>query len=76
MNRDASPRTKRTRVKDPLTKALKADFDAAHEAGKRALKERDFEGVAKVVERERKLIQQQRARLDTQLAARPHRPKK
>jgi len=57
-----------------LTQALKADFDAAHEAGKRALKERDFEGVAKAVERERKVIEQQRARLTKHRAAAPRRP--
>jgi len=64
------------KLKDPVTKALKADFDAAHEAGERALKERDFERVAKVVERERELIEQQRARIDKQRAARPPRPKR
>jgi hypothetical protein len=69
-------RTNQKLLKDPLTKALKADFDAAHEAGKRALKERDFESVAKAVERERKLIEQQRARLDKQRAARSRRLKR
>ena len=54
----ASGRTRH--LKDPVSKALKADFDAAHEDGKRALKERDFESIAKVVERERELIEQQR----------------
>ena len=63
------------KLRDPLTAALKADFDAAHEAGKRALKERDFESVAKAVERERKLIEQQRARLAKHRAAAPRRPK-
>jgi hypothetical protein len=43
---------------DPLTKALTAYFVAAHEAGQRALKARDFKGVAKVVERQRELIEQ------------------
>jgi hypothetical protein len=54
IDREAAPRMKRTNqtLKDPVTKALKADFDAAHEDGKRALKERDFESVAKVVERD------------------------
>ena len=46
------------------TKALKADFDAAHKAGIKALKERDFDRVGRVIERERQLIEQQRARLD------------
>lgn len=64
------------KLTDPLTKALKADFDAAHEAGKRALKERDFESVGKAVQRERELIEQQRARLAKHRAATPGRRKR
>jgi len=59
-----------TLPKDALTKALKASFEAAHQAGQRALKRRDFVGVAKAVERERKLIEQQRLRLEKTRAAR------
>ena len=64
------------KLRDPVTRALKADFDAAHEAGKRALKDRDFEGVAQAVERERQVIEQQRARLTKHKAAMPRRLKR
>src|SRR5262245_41395445 len=36
--------------------AKKAQFDAAHEAGKKALKDHDFNGVQKAIARERDLI--------------------
>jgi hypothetical protein len=49
-----------------LTQALKAQFDAAHADGMRALKRRDFEGLSRVIERERHIIQRQRDRLATQ----------
>lgn len=49
-------------------KALKAAFDAAHKAGQEALKERDFARMGRVIERERELIEQQRARLDKKKA--------
>ena len=44
--------------------ALKADFDAAHRAGQQALKDRDFEAVARAIERERGIIKQLRGRID------------
>ena len=44
--------------------ALKADFHAAHQAASQALTDRDFEGMAKAIERERVVIEQQRARVD------------
>jgi hypothetical protein len=43
--------------------AAKAKFDAAHEAGKKALKDHDFEGLQKAIERERDVITRQAARL-------------
>jgi len=46
-------------------KALKADFDAVHQAGKQALMDRDFDRLARVIERERQLIEQQRSQIDT-----------
>ena len=46
------------------TKALKATFDAAHRAGQRALKKRDFEGVGKAIERERAVIEQHHAHIN------------
>jgi len=46
--------------KDPVTRALKADFDATHIEGMRALNEHDFERVSKAIDRERKLIGEQR----------------
>ena len=46
------------------TKARKAAFDAAHRAGKKALKDHDFDLLARVIERERQLIKQQRAQFD------------
>jgi len=52
--------------KDPVTKALKADFDATHAEGMRALHERDFESVSRAIERERSLIGQQENRIATQ----------
>src|SRR5262245_15385809 len=55
-------------VKDPVTKALKADFDATHVASIRALRKHDFEAVARGIDRERELIDQQRARIDAKRA--------
>ena len=56
--------TARNPPRDSLTKALKADFDAAHEAGKWALKHHDLEGVSRAIERERQIIDQQKARFE------------
>jgi hypothetical protein len=68
------PYWRSTLPKDPITNALKANFEAAHKAGERALKRRDFAGVAQAVERERKLIAQQRTRLEkTRASRRRHR---
>ena len=55
-----------SKPKDPVTKALKADFDATHAEGMRALDERDFEGVSRAIDRERRLIGQQKKRIATQ----------
>jgi hypothetical protein len=54
--------------KDPVTSALKADFDATHIEGMRALDEHDFERVSKAIDRERRLIGEQKKRIATQRA--------
>ena len=61
--------------KDPVTKALKADFDATHAEGMRALDEHDFERVSKAIDRERKLIGVQKKRIATQRAKQATRSK-
>ena len=53
----------RVRLDDADVHAAKAKFDAAHEAGKKAIKDHDFEGVQKAIERERDLITRQATRL-------------
>jgi hypothetical protein len=57
-----------TNLKDPVTRALKADFDAAHTEGMRAINEHDFERVSKAIDRERKLIDEQKKRIAAQRA--------
>jgi hypothetical protein len=61
--------------KDPVTRALKADFDATHAEGMRALHEHDFERVSKAIDRERKLIGEQKKRIATQRAKQATRSK-
>ena len=61
--------------KDAFTKALKTNFEAAHQAGERALKRRDFVRFGKAVERERELIEKQRQRLEKTRATRRRRGK-
>ena len=48
------------------TMALKAEFDATHADGMRALKQRDFDALARVVERERDIIKRQKDRIARQ----------
>ena len=55
-----------SKPKDPVTRALKADFEATHAKGMRALKEHDFESVSRAIDRERRLIGQQEKRIATQ----------
>jgi hypothetical protein len=51
---------------DSATKALKKEFDAAHEAGQKALKVHDFDALTRVIKRERELIDQQKAHIEKQ----------
>jgi hypothetical protein len=60
---------------DAVTEALKTEFDAAHEAGEKALKTRDFDALARAIERERDLISQQKAHIENQRAERARRDK-
>ena len=49
--------------KERSTDPLKADFDAAHALGMKALKEHDFRRVAAAIDREREVIERQKARI-------------
>ena len=64
-----------SKPKDPVTTALKAAFDATHIEGMRALGEHDFERVSRAIERERKLIGEQKKRIVTQRAKQATRSK-
>lgn len=46
--------------------ALKAEFDAAHAEGMRALKDRDLDGLSRAIERERNIIKWQQDRIAAQ----------
>ncbi|HEU5257580.1 MAG TPA: hypothetical protein VFU28_16415 [Vicinamibacterales bacterium] len=61
--------------KDPVTEALKADFDATHAEGMRALNEHNFERLSQVIDRERKLIGEHKKRIATQRAKQATRSK-
>ena len=66
---------KKVAQRDPATTALRADFDATHERGLRALKEHDFNALGEVIEHEAKLIRQQMERIEEQRATQ-NRPRK
>jgi hypothetical protein len=61
--------------KDPVTRALKADFDATHTEGMRALDEHDFARVSQAIDRERQLIGEQKKRIANQRAKQATRSK-
>ena len=50
-------------TRKPTHDALKARFDAAHQAGMASLKARDFEGVDRAIKAERAVIEQQNNRV-------------
>jgi hypothetical protein len=52
--------TSRARIRE-----LKAEFDAAHEAGMASLEAHDYEGLGDAISRERELIEEQASMLDT-----------
>ena len=56
-------RTSNAKKRDPKEerRALKAEFDAAHADGMRALKKRDLEGLERAIARERDIIKRQAA---------------
>ena len=58
------PKEERVMLDHAAVHATKAQFDAAHEAGKKALEAHDFKGVHKAIERERDLIHRQTTRLN------------
>lgn len=47
-------------------RALKAEFDAAHAEGMRALKKRDLDGFARAIKLERNIVKRQQDRLAAQ----------